>query len=180
MKMKTVIRKRPIARLGILEDRLCFIAIYFLIRKLSNETGVGALLCKLFLSNLELFLCEFVVLEAFDDLDFPVSEALNREREAEVFADIVRSALTSDQSHRHPGVGVAQIPVSKNNYFLYLRWSFTALAAERALESLRALIIAAPRFWTVVMKSPLSQSSLSLRTSVTGLPPTVALATSGN
>jgi len=35
-------------------------------------------------------------------------------------------------------------------------WSQAELAAERALESFLALMIAAPRCWTVVMNSPLS------------------------
>jgi hypothetical protein len=35
-------------------------------------------------------------------------------------------------------------------------WSQAELAAERALENFLALMIAAPRCWTVVMNSPLS------------------------
>src|SRR5215469_7615525 len=56
--------------------------------------------------------------------------------------------------------------------------STTALAALAALEAPRALIIAAPRCWTVEINSPLSQAS-SLMTSVADLPLTLALVKSG-
>ena len=56
--------------------------------------------------------------------------------------------------------------------------STAAEAAEAAEEAPRALIMAAPRCCTVVMKSPLSHS-VSLMTSVTGFPPILALVKSG-
>ena len=59
-----------------------------------------------------------------------------------------------------------------------LRGTGIAEAAEAAEEAPRALIMAAPRCCTVVMKSPLSHS-VSLMTSVTGLPPILALVKSG-
>mmetsp|Transcript_18337 Transcript_18337/g.47251 ORF Transcript_18337/g.47251 Transcript_18337/m.47251 type:complete len:218 (+) Transcript_18337:555-1208(+) len=57
-----------------------------------------------------------------------------------------------------------------------------ARAADMADESLRALITAAPRFWTHEMRSPFSQawSSSDLSSSATGTPFTVACVQSGN
>ena len=54
-----------------------------------------------------------------------------------------------------------------------------AAAAEAAEDEPRASMMAAPRFCTVVMKSPRSHSS-SPMTSAAGLPPMRALAKSGN
>mmetsp|Transcript_9169 Transcript_9169/g.31045 ORF Transcript_9169/g.31045 Transcript_9169/m.31045 type:complete len:250 (+) Transcript_9169:880-1629(+) len=61
------------------------------------------------------------------------------------------------------------------------RWSAIAQAADMADESLRAAMIAAPRFCTVVISSPLSQASSSglVSTSLSGLPSTVARVLSG-
>src|SRR5580698_8760719 len=56
--------------------------------------------------------------------------------------------------------------------------SMAAAAAEAAEEEPRASMMAAPRFCTVEMKSPRSHS-LSVMTSVAGLPPIFALAKSG-
>src|SRR5450756_902356 len=56
--------------------------------------------------------------------------------------------------------------------------SMTALAADAADERLRASITAAPRFWTVLMKSPLSQA-WSLITSKAGRSPIRELRASG-
>src|SRR5207302_6558760 len=56
--------------------------------------------------------------------------------------------------------------------------SMTAFAAEAAEDAPRASMMAAPRFWTVLMKSPRSQSP-SLITSGAGRPPIRALAKSG-
>lgn len=39
-------------------------------------------------------------------------------------------------------------------------WSQAELAADRALESFLALMIAAPRCWTVVMNSPFNLQSM--------------------
>ena len=52
--------------------------------------------------------------------------------------------------------------------------STIALAALAALEALRALRMAAPRCWTTVMNSPLSQPS-SAMASVAGWPWILAL-----
>ena len=57
--------------------------------------------------------------------------------------------------------------------------SMAAEAAEAAEDEPRASMMAAPRFCTVVMKSPRSHSP-SVMTSVAGLPPMRALAKSGN
>ncbi len=57
--------------------------------------------------------------------------------------------------------------------------STAAFAADAAEERPRASMIAAPRFWTVVRKSPCSHSS-SRMTSGTEVPSMVAWATSGN
>src|ERR1700729_3148678 len=57
--------------------------------------------------------------------------------------------------------------------------SMAAAAADAAEDEPRASMMAAPRFWTVEMKSPCSHS-LSVMTSVAGLPPIRALAKSGN
>ena len=57
--------------------------------------------------------------------------------------------------------------------------SIAAAAAEAAEDEPRASMMAAPRFCTVVMKSPRSHSP-SVITSVAGLPPMRALAKSGN
>mmetsp|Transcript_24977 Transcript_24977/g.59605 ORF Transcript_24977/g.59605 Transcript_24977/m.59605 type:complete len:220 (+) Transcript_24977:367-1026(+) len=57
-------------------------------------------------------------------------------------------------------------------------WSEIAWAAERAEESLRAAMIAAPRFWMHGMNVPVYQS-LSLMTSLAGLPEIVAWLMSG-
>jgi hypothetical protein len=56
--------------------------------------------------------------------------------------------------------------------------SMAADAAEAADDEPRASMMAAPRFCTVVMKSPRSQAA-SVMTSVAGLPPISALAKSG-
>mmetsp|Transcript_5883 Transcript_5883/g.19208 ORF Transcript_5883/g.19208 Transcript_5883/m.19208 type:complete len:261 (-) Transcript_5883:78-860(-) len=58
-------------------------------------------------------------------------------------------------------------------------WSTIALAADMADDSLRASTMAAPRFCTVVIKSPCSQAS-SPMTAGAALPPMVACAASGN
>ena len=57
--------------------------------------------------------------------------------------------------------------------------SSAALAAEAALEAPRASITVAPRFCTLLMKSPCSQASFWM-TSVAGLPSIVAWKKSGN
>ena len=45
-------------------------------------------------------------------------------------------------------------------------WSQAALAADNALESFLALIIAAPRCWTVVMNSPFNLASIVVELSI--------------
>ena len=57
--------------------------------------------------------------------------------------------------------------------------SMAALAAEAAEDRPRAAMMAAPRFWTVVRKSPCSHA-VSPMTSAAGLPSILAFATSGN
>src|SRR5689334_14488979 len=57
-------------------------------------------------------------------------------------------------------------------------WSMAAFAADAALDRPRASMMAAPRFWTVGMKSFSSQAWSSM-TSAAPLPPTLAWNRSG-